>query len=143
MDLRRFEPAVSKHMLVLISGILWGGAGILLSIYATGWLIDNFKITVLMLIIPAVIAVIIIYRYCFRRIVIKNIDRIGELKERICVFAFQAWRSYPIILIMMSLGIILRHSPIPKIYLIVPYYAIGIALFIGGINYFNRYLLGI
>ena len=45
------------------------------------------------------------------------------------------WRSYLIVLVMVSMGIALRHSPIPKKYLSVLYNGIGLALFLSGIRY--------
>ena len=37
------------------------------------------------------------YRYGFLKIALKNIDRLCLLTEKPCIFAFQAWRSYLII----------------------------------------------
>jgi hypothetical protein len=64
----------------------------------------------------------------FARIARKNSARLESLPARVCVFAFQGWRGYGIIVFMVGLGITLRHSPIPKHWLAVAYLAIGTAL---------------
>ncbi len=56
-------------------------------------------------------------RFVFSRFARKNILRIRELspqKEKICIFAFQAMQSYLIIIGMVTLGILLRLSPLPR-----------------------------
>ena len=50
------------------------------------------------------------------------------------------WKSYIIVVIMVSMGIMLRHSSIPKRYLSVLYNGIGLALFLSGIRYFRFFI---
>jgi hypothetical protein len=79
-------------------------------------------------------------RFIFSRLALRNIRRIRELsphKEKICVFAFQAIHSYVIVAAMMTLGILLRHSPIPREILAVIYLAIGAALIYGSLPYWR------
>jgi hypothetical protein len=79
-----------------------------------------------------------IYRYGFSRIALKNIDRISKKPEQVCLFAFQAWRSYLLITIMMALGFILRHSALPRYILAVIYSAVGSGLTLSSILYYER-----
>ena len=81
-----------------------------------------------------------IHHFGFLRIVDKNLARILPMQGKRCVFSFMPWKSYLMILIMMTLGITLRHSALPKPYLAVLYIAIGTALFLSSIRYF-RYLV--
>jgi len=77
-------------------------------------------------------------RYVFGRLADKNILRIRELsphKEKICLFAFQAMQSYLLIIVMMTAGILLRLSPIPREYLAVLYLAIGSGLIVASVQY--------
>jgi hypothetical protein len=53
-----------------------------------------------------------------------------------CLFAFQAWRSYLIIGVMIGLGFVLRHSQIPKAYLAIVYFAVGGALILASFHYY-------
>jgi hypothetical protein len=38
MDIKRFNPAVDKKILVLIAGLMWCGVGIMLVAFAVSWL---------------------------------------------------------------------------------------------------------
>jgi hypothetical protein len=50
------------------------------------------------------------------------------------------WKSYLIVAVMVTMGIMLRHSSIPKQYLSIMYIGIGTALILSSIRYF-RYLV--
>jgi hypothetical protein len=78
-----------------------------------------------------------IHHFGFLKIADKNLKRLLPLTEKKCVFAFMTWRSYFIVVIMVSMGIGLRHSSIPKQYLSILYNGIGLALFLSGIRYFR------
>jgi len=76
-----------------------------------------------------------IHLFGFTRIVDKNLNRLLPLEEKKCIFAFMTWKSYIIVLVMVSLGITMRHSSLPKQYLSVIYNGIGLALFLSGLRY--------
>jgi len=76
--------------------------------------------------------------FVFSKLAQKNIRRIYELaphKEKVCIFAFQAAFSYLLIIGMITLGILLRFSPIPREYLAIVYLAIGIGLLYASVQY--------
>jgi hypothetical protein len=77
-----------------------------------------------------------IYRYGFSKIARKNIDRIEQKPDRVCLFAFQAWRSYLLIAVMMLLGYLLRHSSLPRLILAVVYSGIGTGLTLSSSLYY-------
>jgi hypothetical protein len=82
-----------------------------------------------------------IYRFGFSHIAHRNLVRIyaqAPQKDKVCVFAFQNIRSYFLVVIMMALGYGLRHSGIPKTYLAPIYIAIGLALALSSLLYYNR-----
>ena len=57
-----------------------------------------------------------------------------------CLFAFQAWKSYLLVALMILIGFGLRHSALPKPFLAVVYLTIGAALIFAGGQYFkNRF----
>jgi hypothetical protein len=68
----------------------------------------------------------------FLRIARKNLARLRAYPPRVCLFAFQAWRGYLMIGLMIGLGVALRHLPIPRHTLAVLYGAIGTALILSG-----------
>ena len=57
--------------------------------------------------------------------------------EKPCLFAFQEWHSYPLVLFMIALGIGLRkYSPIPKPLLGIMYLGIGGGIGGASIHYY-------
>ncbi|MEF9437835.1 MAG: hypothetical protein L0922_03485 [Candidatus Mariimomonas ferrooxydans] len=59
------------------------------------------------------------------------------MEKKVCIFAFQAWKSYLIIAIMIAMGIILRHSQIPTYYISVIYIGFGGAMILSSIRYYR------
>lgn len=138
MFFNRIKPAVSKYLLIALAGLMWSTVGVMLCRMAYCWLKEIDWLTALPLELFGVILSLAVYRFGFSGIAQKNIDRICLLPERGCIFAFQAWKSYLIIACMVTLGIILRHSPIPKQYLAIVYTTIGGALLLSSLHYYKR-----
>jgi nucleoside recognition membrane protein YjiH len=136
----RFNPAVPRHFLYAIAGLLWTLAGALLCVRGAMWL-EEFQFPVIASIEAASIAISAVgYIFLFAGIVRKNITRIGRLPDRACVFAFTAWRGYVMIGIMMTAGISLRSSSIPLYYLSLPYTAMGGILLTGSVMFYREFL---
>jgi len=76
------------------------------------------------------------------KIALRNIHRLCLLSDKSCIFAFQAWKSYLIIIFMITLGMVLRNSPILRHFLAVIYAAIGGALFVSSFHFLPVYLAG-
>ena len=89
--------------------------------------------------VSGILLAVAIYAIMFKRFADLNIVRIRELPgDKICIFAFQRWTSYPFVVVMISLGIFLRmYSPIPKPYLAVLYLGIGTSLFLASLRYYR------
>jgi hypothetical protein len=137
----KFNPAVPRRYLFGLAGILWTTAGTLLCIRAIIWL-DVFSTqTECVLEFFGCLLAATGYFFLFSRIVQKNIDRILELPERACVFAFTAWRGYAMIALMATIGITLRNTSIPKYYLSIPYTAMGGILLIGSVRFYRQFLV--
>jgi hypothetical protein len=62
------------------------------------------------------------------------------MPERANIFAFTAARGYVMIALMMTIGITLRNSSIPKYYLTIPYFAMGGILFIGSVQFYRQFI---
>ncbi len=138
--LYRFKPGVRKSWLYFSAGLVWLGVGIMLIGFASRWLrLVSLTASVLLLLIGIVLAMGI-YFFGFSRLAKKNIRRIYTIAgERICLFAFQEWKSYPLVLFMIPLGIYLRiYSPIPKPLLAVLYLGIGGGLSSSSLHYFMQ-----
>jgi hypothetical protein len=90
--------------------------------------------------VASVIIAVTGYVFGFSKIVRKNIDRIRQMSARANIFAFTAARGYIMIALMMTIGITLRNSSIPKFYLAVPYVAMGGMLFIGSVTFYRQFI---
>jgi hypothetical protein len=132
----RWKPALPRIWLYLLSGLMWSAVGLMLCFLAYGWLLQVEVLNALLLAAAGVLLGTAIYRFGFLGLAIKNINRIQLLPAKACLFAFQEWKSYPLIAVMIALGITLRHSPIPKPYLAVLYIGIGLGLFLASLHYY-------
>ncbi len=127
-------------MLLLLSGFMWIAVGMLLLNYAYQWLEEEGGRTALFLAVAGLLCSLVIHHFGFLKVVDKNLARILPVKGKRCIFAFQPWKSYLIILMMIAMGIGLRHSPIPKPYLSILYIGIGMALILSSIRYLRTFL---
>ena len=136
MEPAAFKPAVPKKWLVAIAGVLWSAVGIGLCRLAVKWLwVLNLPKALVFAGVGVTIAVVVNI-FMFSRIANKNIARIDCYSKKGCVFAFQAWRSYLIIMVMIAMGIFLRHSAFPRPYLALLYTSMGGALFLASFRYY-------
>ncbi len=140
MNLRDFTPSVDKRILVLLAGLMWCGVGIMLVSFAITWLSAPGVTDRYMLYAAGFLAAMPIHHFGFLKIADKNLKRLLPLTEKKCLFSFMTWRSYIIVLVMISMGIALRHSQIPKRYLSILYNGIGLALFLSGMRYLRFFI---
>ena len=131
-------PAVNRSMLLLMAGLLWTLVGLALCSMAVYWMVTAPGNWIAALTV-GLIAGAAVYYFGFRKLADKNKIRLREQapgKGRVCLFAFQSWRSYIIIVIMMALGYTLRHLPIGRMYLVPIYLAIGTGLLLASLLYY-------
>jgi hypothetical protein len=134
--IERLKPAAPRFALLFISGIMWSVVGLLLCRLAISWYLSlgfSQNLFWFLLSIPLALA---IYLFGFSRLARVNIPRIQDLPPKPCIFAFMQWWNYPLVAFMISLGIWMRHSPIPKQYLGILYFGIGAALFLASLLYY-------
>jgi hypothetical protein len=136
--LKCFKPHVDRFWLLLVAGSLWSVVGLVLCGLASYWF------STLEWPINGVVALagfglgILAYVFVFSRVAAKNIERIRRQPLRVCLFAFQAWRSYLLIVVMVGLGYTLRHSHLPRLILAAVYLAIGTALTLASSLYYDQ-----
>jgi hypothetical protein len=138
MTLSHLKPTVPKCWLFAASGVMWSAVGTMMCVTAIGWLADGGIGRGMAFAAAGLILAMLSVRWGFGRIAQKNIRRLRRLPDRGCFFAFQAWKSYLIIMVMIVLGVTLRHSSIPKHVLAVAYTAIGGALIVGSVDYYRH-----
>jgi len=140
MNLSHLKPTVPKCWLFAASGVMWSAVGIMMCATAIGWLADRGMGWGMAYGLAGLVLAVLPVRWGFGSIAQKNIRRLRRLPDRGCFFAFQAWKSYLIIMVMIALGVTLRHSSIPKHFLAVAYTAIGGALIVGSFYYYRHLL---
>jgi len=133
-------PSAKRSILILIAGLVWSVVGLGLIVAAARWLLMSDEDAVAALIL-GLVAGWFVYSLGFAGLVRKNLERILQLapeKDRICVFAFQHWRSYVIVIIMIMLGYTLRHLPVARVYIAPVYLAIGLGLTLSSLHYYKH-----
>jgi hypothetical protein len=133
----KYKPAVNKQYLLILSGAMWMGVGIMLNVFAFTWLRafkGNHHFVYAGI---GIICALVIHHFGFLKIVDKNLGRISRMEGKPCVFSFMSWKSYLIVMVMVTMGIAFRHSSLPKQYLSILYIGIGGALILSSIRYFR------
>jgi hypothetical protein len=134
--IEKLNPRAGKKWLFLLAGLMWSGVGIMLCALAFGWLNADHSWRAIGFGLLGLAVSLVIYRFGFVHIAHKNIRRVNTFIDKVCVFAFMPYKSYLLVAFMMTLGIVLRHSSIPKVYLSVLYSGIGAALFWSSLHYY-------
>jgi len=134
------KPAVNKSVLLFLAAFMWIGVGVMLLSLAYAWLHQHVGIGPATLATIGVVMALVIHHFGFLRVVDKNLARILPMNGKICIFGFISWKSYILVAVMITMGLLLRHSAIPKPYLAVLYVAIGLALILSSVRYV-RYLV--
>ncbi len=131
----RYNPAVANHWLIALAGTTWAGVGVLLCRYSYGWLSPIDRGRSVLFALGGIVIALIVYRYGMSKIAAKNLDRLTSVEGKKCVFGFLTWKSYANIALMVTMGVTLRHSALPKDYLSLVYTSMGGSLLFGSIQY--------
>ena len=106
---------------------------------AGSWLREATQINRTLFAGSGVAIALLVHHFGFLKIVDKNLGRILPSDEHKCLFSFMPWKSYLIIPGMITLGILLRHSAVPKHYLAIIYISIGLALTLSSVRYLRYF----
>ncbi len=133
------KPAVARNCLIFVSALMWSGIGIFLNYIASKWLPAFEDWQIIFTYVLGIIGGFIIAWFGFRKLAAKNRDRILQYPSKVCLFAFQRWQMYILVVVMMSMGIFMRTTNLLPKFLIAPVYvAIGIALFLASFVYYKH-----
>jgi len=135
--LNKYKPAVKRHVLLLFAGGMWLAVGAALLALSYSWLRRYPGKGVFVFAGAGIAAALVISRFGFLKIVDKNVRRILLMEGKRCAFSFMSWKSYLLVVLMVALGITLRHSPVPKSYLSILYTGIGLALVLSSVRYWK------
>ena len=131
----KLKPAVKNTVLLLLAGIVWLGVGFMLLSLAYTWLSAASTADRYLFAGAGILLALLIHHFGFLKIVDKNLKRIQQMSGMRCFFSFMPWKSYLIIIVMVAMGAILRHSAIPRKDLAILYIGIGLALTLSSVRY--------
>ncbi len=134
------KPEVHKKWLYWVSGFLWLAVGLMLCLRGLWWVKADGRLWAWGLYLTALLVSYFMGRFFLFRLARRNLKRLDGKPERLCCFAFQPWRSYLVIILMILLGIGLRRSDLPRIGLAAIYALMGGALIWASGLYFSRAL---
>ena len=136
--INKLKPRLPKNWLLLTAGLLWTGVGIRLILLAVSWIFVPAVISPWVYWLPGITLAYLIFQFGFSRLARKKSLRINNLpEEKPCLFAFQEWHSYPLVIFMIGLGITLKNlTPIPKPLLGILYIGIGGGLGLSSFRYY-------
>jgi hypothetical protein len=133
------KPAIPRRFLLLLAGLFWAIAGLILCVRGFEWVEVLGVHTMVAVESASVVVAAVAYILWFSKLVLRNITRIKRLPDWACAFAFTAWHGYFMIGVMMTVGIALRNSDIPRIYLAIPYGIMGGMLLVGSAEFFREF----
>lgn len=138
--MKNLNPAVDKKLLLILAGVVWLIVGILLCNLASEWLTQTSASNAFWFGLFGITLALFIYHFGFLKLVRQNSERILTQKDRLCIFSFQPWKSYITVVIMIGMGMTLRHSSLPKQYLAIIYIGFGLAMLLSSLKYFWIFL---
>jgi hypothetical protein len=141
-EIEKWKPGVPKGGLLLTAGIMWMGIGVMLDVLSYGWLKSERTDYAVWAAVIGFLCALVIHHFGFLRVVDKNLARILPMEGKRCIFSFMPLKSYVLIVVMMLMGFLLRHSAIPKLYLSVLYMGIGTALILSSVRYLRYLMVG-
>jgi uncharacterized membrane protein len=134
------KPVITNRVLLLFAGIVWECVGILLLYLAYSWLSVTPAINIYLFAGAGVVLALLVHHFGFLKIVDKNLQRIIQMDEKKNLFSFMPWKSYLLVVIMITMGAVLRHSVVPKHYLAIVYIGIGLALILSSVRYIRIFV---
>ena len=124
--LARYKPGAQRSTHLLLAASLWTCVGILL-MYRGGFWLHNADLVVLAL--PAILLGFVKSHVILDKTAAKSIKRILLFDDGTCLGAVYSKATWLLVLAMMGMGMLLRHSSLPRPLLGMLYITIGWALF--------------
>lgn len=138
--LEKFKPSISKRSLLLVAGSVWTMAGGILISRALLelWSIHHYIWTEILI---GITLGTLFYLVLFARISKKHISRITLITiDNPCFFSFFNFRSYIMMAIMITTGILLRKMDIINHEILYTFYlTMGVPLLVSAFRFFFRY----
>lgn len=135
--LQSLKPDLPRRYLLFIAAIVWTFAGGML-LYKGSNLFLSYRNFFWLRLISSAICGILFYLLLFSKISFRHTRRIVNLKnDKPCLFSFFDLKSYILMTVMITSGILLRNSGLvaPE-YLSILYITMGIPLFLSAFRFY-------
>lgn len=135
--IRKLKPSVPKRFLFFEAAVIWSFAGGMLLFKGFSMISALRNIPVLQTIF-SFFGGVMFYLAFFSRISKKHVQRLIDLKiDHPCLFSFFNWKSYILMSIMISSGVLLKKSGIVSPdYLSLLYITMGTPLFFSAFRFY-------
>ena len=124
-----------KSALIFLAGFVWMSVGSILLAFAFTWLYKAPHEHIYIFLDVGMLLALLVHHFALKLIVQKNVTRICSSGDSASLLSFMSRKSYLVIPVMIIMGVILRHSALPKQYLAVLYIAMGMALIFSSVRY--------
>jgi len=140
MNIDFLTPRVSKHYLLLIAALVWTFAGGML-LYRGFTFNETLLLPWFNELISGIAAGLLFFWLLFNRISAKHVLRIQNLSVgQPCIFSFFNFRSYLMMIFMITLGVLLRKSGlVSNEYLSLMYITMGIPLLMSSFRFYHTF----
>jgi len=137
MILINLKPGIPKRYLLFVAAIIWTIAGVILLFKGFIYFRQCKEYIIIKVFISCVVGTLF-YLFLFSKISSKHIKRIFQHKsEKPCVFAFFNIKSYILMSVMITGGIMIKkYEVLSPEYLPVLYVSMGIPLFISSLRFY-------
>lgn len=139
--MHRFKPGVPKRYLLLVAGLAWTTAGLILGLRGVIWVVSHDSFVPLHVIVALTFG-LVFFQLVFAKVSLKHITRIRELEIlRPSLFAFFDAKGYIMMGLMISLGIFLRRTSfVPPEYLYNFYVLMGTPLLVSALRFYYAFI---
>jgi len=138
MDLKdKYKPAMPKRGLLFLAAVVWTFAGVILLFKGFIYFRQCKEYAIMKVFVSGVFGALF-YLFLFSKISSKHIKRIFQHKsEKPCIFAFFNIKSYVLMSIMITGGIMIKkYEVLSPEYLPVLYVSMGIPLFMSSLRFY-------
>jgi hypothetical protein len=136
--IEKLKPGIPRRNLLFLAAIFWTLAGGML-LFRGGAMLFTVRNSIVLRGLAGAVGGLLFYWKLFSGISLRHAKRIIFLKEdRPCAFSFFSWNSYLLMILMITMGVLLRSSGlIPVNVLSVLYLSMGVPLLMSSIRFYS------
>ncbi|MDQ7005704.1 MAG: hypothetical protein Q9Q40_00575 [Acidobacteriota bacterium] len=130
--IERLKPAASRRTQLVAAALMWSVVGVGLGAAGTVWAASAPWPWPPILVIGGLLLGAAKGLFVLAPAAGRVAGRIARRKDGSCLGGAFSWKSWSMVAVMMSAGMLLRRSPLPRPVLGLLYVALATALFVGG-----------